>query len=329
IVRDATAIKEYAAVTDWPIVLCPRTADLEIVTASSVRAVFYLNQVARNTDMVAWRGPRHIYLGHGDSNKMLSSHPAHAMYDEIWVAGRHSIDRYRDAGVVIEPSKFVIIGRPQLAVLGDSTGSVAGRNLKAGPSASRPIALYAPTWHGYNSMTQLSSLARGPQIVDELTVAGFDVIFRPHPMSALTRAGRAQIAAIRSRLQTTTPQPKTFAEAAAEADLLVADPSSVIVDFLATGRPVIAILPSKSASSGPMGVNDSADSAVLGLDARVLPALYQVDSSLQNLSEVIADAAGADSLRLTRLKVRDELFADAPEVGWTKHWDEQLTRVLA
>ncbi|SNS90291.1 hypothetical protein SAMN06309944_1300, partial [Micrococcales bacterium KH10] len=32
IVRDATAIKEYAAVTDWPIVLCPRTADLEIVT---------------------------------------------------------------------------------------------------------------------------------------------------------------------------------------------------------------------------------------------------------------------------------------------------------
>ncbi|SNT19591.1 CDP-Glycerol:Poly(glycerophosphate) glycerophosphotransferase, partial [Micrococcales bacterium KH10] len=235
----------------------------------------------------------------------------------------------RDAGVVIEPSKFVIIGRPQLAVLGDSTGSVAGRNLKAGPSASRPIALYAPTWHGYNSMTQLSSLARGPQIVDELTVAGFDVIFRPHPMSALTRAGRAQIAAIRSRLQTTTPQPKTFVAAAAEADLLVADPSSVIVDFLATGRPVIVILPSTT------GISESADGdgltasdAVLGIDGRVLPGLYRVDSSLQGMPGAIADAMGQDPLRDARLAVRDELFGDALKSGWTKQWDEQLARVL-
>ncbi|WP_142118245.1 CDP-glycerol glycerophosphotransferase family protein [Rarobacter faecitabidus] len=320
IVRDRSALRELAPGSPWPVLLLPRAEDLEIALAPSLRAVFYVNTLPRNLDMVAWRGPRHVYLGHGDSDKPLSSHPGHAMFDEIWVAGQHSIERYAERGVAIEPSKFRIISRPQLAELTMTRPADSGR----------PTALYAPTWNGYNSLTRLSSLGIGYGIVEALIAGGARVVFRPHPMSGRTRSGRREIGRIRKLLREDTRRTgtghawgieatgATFATVASQADLLVTDPSSVIADFLVTGRPIIVVKPEGLSEADPLP----------SVDEVVLPALYRVRGDLADLPAAIGDALGADHREAARTVARDALFGQRPGGGWEESWRAELARVL-
>ncbi|GAA2521624.1 CDP-glycerol glycerophosphotransferase family protein [Rarobacter incanus] len=320
VVRQESALRELQDRVPWPVVLCPRSADLEAVLAPTLRTVFYVNSVARNTDMVAWRGPRHIYLGHGDSDKALSSSPSHAMFDEIWVAGRHSIDRYAAAGVVIEPAKFVAVSRPQLAALRD-------------PDPNEPqTALYAPTWDGYNSKTRLSSLREGERIVADLIGAGLRVVFRPHALSRQTRAGRKAIRRIEGLLRDDARRTGAehqwgkvasapgFVTVASIAHVLVTDPSSVVVDFLATGRPIVVIR--------PRGDAEAPDAPVTGLDARVLEGVYVVPSSLTGFRDEVRVALGEDPRAGERAVATAAVLGEKPAGGWDGPWRDQLARVL-
>ena len=95
-----------------------------------------------------YRGLTHIYLGHGDSDKEISAHPA--THEKIFVAGQAAIDRYSAHNVVIPAEKFYIVGRPQL------DGVLSGVRERG---ADEPLTvLYAPTWLGYNKASTLSSL---------------------------------------------------------------------------------------------------------------------------------------------------------------------------
>jgi hypothetical protein len=98
--------------------------------------------------------------------------------------------------------------------------------------------------------------SHGAALVGSLLAAGLRVVYRPHPRTgANQRSHRAADARVRetvaaapgSRTDTTTP----LAEAFAEADVLVTDVSSVAVDWLPTGRPLVVTVPADPAAVVP------------------------------------------------------------------------------
>ena len=168
--------------------------------------------------------------------------PRHGNYDLLVVCGQAGIDRYERHGITIARDKFVVLGRPQSAGIEMCTGPI-------GNLADKKV-LYAPTWQGVDEQVNFSSLEQGPAIVRALIERGATVLFRPHPLSYRWRRRRATISEIRQILkQDRETSPRfhrwgkqidtvwSIADLTNQCDALVSDVSSVVSDFLASGKP--------------------------------------------------------------------------------------------
>ena len=223
---------------DAPVVEAPTLNDVDALLVPSVRAVFYPNARLGNGMIVRrYRNIRHVFLGHGDSDKATSYAPSHAMYDQIFCAGAAAARRYGDHGVVIAPEKFHIVGRPQVEDVQQATRPIS--------EIANPVVLYAPTWRGHTKDTTLSSIAFGEQIIDELLKLGATVIFRPHPSSRNFVKDVTVIAQIDAKLaadRRQTGRPHLYGPPATSdldaigcmnaADAMISDVSGVASDFL-------------------------------------------------------------------------------------------------
>jgi CDP-Glycerol:Poly(glycerophosphate) glycerophosphotransferase len=295
VTRDSAAVPVLAEVTDAPVVACPRWRDLDRVAVPSLRAAFYVNSVAANADFVTYRGLVHVYLGHGESDKALSHHPAHAMYDKVFVSGRAAVERYARHGVHVPDDKFVVVGSPQSSAVAPARG---------GGVPAEPVVLYAPTWQGYNDHSSYSSLRLGPRIVTALLERSATVVFRPHPFSRTRDSERGHVQAVEallSRDAAASGRPhvwavdEPFAASANRADALVADLSSILTEWLAADKPVAVV------------ADD--DLATFRERHPVARAAYLVDRDLANLATVLDDLLGTDPLAPERRTVRDHYVA--------------------
>jgi CDP-glycerol glycerophosphotransferase (TagB/SpsB family) len=185
-------------------------------------------------------GVRHIFIGHGDSDKSASSNPFSKVYSEIWVAGKGGRDRYARAGVGIHDDDIVEVGRPQLEGIEVASGPIGDRELTV---------LYAPTWEGWTNDPAHTSLMRtGPALVTKLTaMPNVRVIYKPHPLtgSVSVDAGTADLA-IRSAIARSGGRHATVLAGGAtlydcfnDSDLLIADISSVLSDYIASEKPYV------------------------------------------------------------------------------------------
>ncbi|QDP96881.1 CDP-glycerol glycerophosphotransferase [Microlunatus elymi] len=247
VLRHPEALPSTQRVTGAPIVVLPTGSDLDSVIVPGLKIAFYVNGVAENTSFVTYRRLVHVYLGHGDSDKEMSVHPMHRMFDLVFVAGQAAIDRYAQAGLTMPAERFVIVGRPQMAGL-----QRAGRPIA---EASPPTVLFAPTWRGYNAQTVLSSLPLGTKIVSALLDRGATVVFRPHPFSWLGAGERVEINAVDDLLRRdreSTGRPHRMAAEGRDVqltddfdacDALITDVGGALVDSFATGKPYAVVLP--------------------------------------------------------------------------------------
>jgi len=302
VTRDRAALESLSSVTDAPILARDSWRELDDVVVPSLRAAFYVNSVAANADFVTYRQLTHVYLGHGESDKSLSSHPAHAMYDRIFVAGRAAIERYERNGVRIPAQKFVVVGRPQ--------GEVIERAKQPISTVTEPTILYAPTWAGYNQTSSYSSLQRGPEIVAALLRRRGPVIFRPHPFSRERVAERVWVERIKKLLANDVratgrahrwTEEGDFGESANAADAMVTDLSSVLTEFLHSDKPMAVI------AAGPV--------ELFREEHPVTEAAYVIASDLSNLDAVLDEFVGADPLAATRATVRRRLVGDEDPRG--------------
>ncbi|MFT4297149.1 MAG: CDP-glycerol glycerophosphotransferase family protein, partial [Micropruina sp.] len=240
VVREASQLPVIEA-TDLPVLYAPHGRNLERAVPSSARVAFYFANSGKNIDLQRDDRLRHVFLGHGDSDKATSATPIARIYDQIWVAGEAAVDRYRAAGVQIPRERFAIVGRPQI------------EGLRVGPLGQRPpTVLYAPTFEGYYEQTDYSSLeAMGPALVRALIArGGVRVLFKPHPSTGLHRPGmrlaRDEVNALVRQAGGVCADDRpglTLLDAFDAADVLIADVSSVVSDFLYTGRPIIVTNP--------------------------------------------------------------------------------------
>lgn len=240
VVRDPRVAMQVRQATTVPVVLARWLADLDaVMTTYQPSAVLYVNQNVSNFDLLAYAQPQHIFLSHGESDKVYMVSNQAKAYDKTFVAGQAAVDRYRAALHDFDvDAKVHIIGRPQLAVHQSPPADL--------PATELPSVVYAPTTEGSGEVMAYGSLAsHGLSIVRDL-MSEYRVIFRPHPQAGRRLASHAQAKAAISELLTpphyvdTTPR---FGWQAQVADAMVCDISAVAIDWLPSGKPLVVTQP--------------------------------------------------------------------------------------
>lgn len=302
--------------TSTPVVVLPKAKDVEAFQLPSMRVALYPTTVIKNNHMIRLRGLRHVFINHGDGDKSVTYSPLHRVFDEIWVAGEAARDRYLHRGEGVRPDQLVTVGRPQLAHI---------EAVPDGAAHATPLTvLYAPTWEGNFEGVNYSSVApMGELLVDALLGSDRDirVLFKAHPATGtrLQEAGTAR-AAIERRLssgphEVVGTEPDALYRAFNEADVLVADISSVVADFLASRKPYLVTNPRDvPVAQFHEEFPSTAGGGVVGRDpAAVLAA--------------IEDAAGPDTLRGRRLELAT-YFLGAPLEDPIGHFTDEVTRAI-
>jgi hypothetical protein len=272
--------------TTLPVVCLPRATTLMDFRLPTVRVALYVANVGKNLHFLREPRMKHVFIGHGESDKIASINPFTKVYDEIWVAGPISRRRWAAAQVGIRDETIGEVGRPQLAEVLPATGRAPGQPLTV---------LYAPTWEGWTVNPYASSIATmGPALVRWLLERPTPtrLIYKPHPLtgtvSAAAEAAHREIVALveahvgqhagastmpvdttgdpedvalpteeveayevwagaywarsASHLLVEGPRP-TLYDCFNHADLLISDISSVVPDFVASGKPYVVTNP--------------------------------------------------------------------------------------
>lgn len=162
--------------TELPIVCIPSSVDLMNFPLPEVRVGLYVANVGKNIHFLREPRVKHVFIGHGDSDKVASFNPFSKVYDEVWVAGQAGRDRYARAQVGVRDDAIVEVGRPQLDVLERRTG----------PAGTPVTVFYAPTWEGWTDDDFQTSLTEmGPPMVERLLASPLPIriIYKPHPLT--------------------------------------------------------------------------------------------------------------------------------------------------
>ncbi|WTF37908.1 hypothetical protein OG973_25385 [Streptomyces cyaneofuscatus] len=204
VMRERNLVPQLAE-TSVPVLCVPAGTHLMNLDLSSARVCLYPANVGKNIHILRVPTMKHVFIGHGDSDKLASVNPYSKVYDEVWTAGRAGRDRYALADVGVRDEDIVEVGRPQLEPITSWTGEVQN---------PIPTVLYAPTWEGWDDNPgNTSLLLAGENIVRRLLAADDPVriIYKPHPFTGIrSRQAKAVDARIRAMLG------KAAAERAAE-----------------------------------------------------------------------------------------------------------------
>jgi hypothetical protein len=193
ILRERVILNNLAPTT-VPVICVPGGVHLMNMDLTNVRVALYAANVGKNIHLLRVPTMKHVFIGHGDSDKLASVNPYSKVYDEVWTAGRAGRDRYAIADVGVRDEDIVEVGRPQLAPIQTWQGVPEGRI---------PTVLYAPTWEGWDGNPGNTSIVlAGENIVQKLVTADppVRVLYKPHPftgtVSAEAKAANQRIVAL-------------------------------------------------------------------------------------------------------------------------------------
>jgi hypothetical protein len=232
-----------------PTVYKRRVVDLEqFVDEQRPRIIFYVNQNSKNFQMFRYGRMWHVFINHGESDKMYMTTNQFKAYDYSLIAGAAAHDRLKRKlwGFDLD-AKTIQIGRPQ-------ADHFAGE-LPFTPD-DRTVVLYAPTWEGDRDAAAYGSIASHGVALTAAVLASPNhrLIYRPHPRSGVIdkeyRAANAAIIAAIAAANIADPTAQhifddgpTMGWQLVEADVAITDISAMIYDRLAVGKPLIVARP--------------------------------------------------------------------------------------
>jgi len=242
----ATALYEESPL---PVAYVRRVTDLEQTLAEQdIRIVLYVNQNAKNFQMFRYGQRWHVFINHGESDKMYMTTNQFKAYDYSLVAGDAAITRLKKVLWDYDFDKRAIpIGRPQ-------ADHYSG-TLPYTPD-ERTVVLYAPTWEGDRAAAAYGSIAsHGVALVRRLVETGTHrVIYRPHPRSGVVDRAYGQanreIQELLAAANQRDPGAQHIFDQGAElgwqlsaADVAIVDISAMVYDRLASGKPLLITRP--------------------------------------------------------------------------------------
>lgn len=241
--RPETA-QQISEETDLKVILTPSFTDLsEVRDSLTPKVILYPNQNYANYRILGLDSAQHVFISHGESDKIYMASNWVKVFNYFFIAGQASHDRLQKHVRNYDVDERTIrIGRPQIDV--PSTPRIE-------KSDGRIVVLYAPTWEGGRSTMRYGSVAsHGPAIIDSLLGdERFQVIYRPHPRTGvhLTDVREAD-EAIRARIgEANAKDPGAghliddtpFGWQLDFADFMITDISAVAYDWLTTAKPLI------------------------------------------------------------------------------------------
>ena len=247
--RVATSARAMLAEDAPPVAFLPTVRDLEAFVADQdIRVVLYVNQNTRNFQMFRYGRRWHVFINHGESDKMYMTTNQYKAYDYAFIAGDAARERL---GRVLWDydldTRTIPIGRPQA----DHYSGV----LPYAPD-DRTVVLYAPTWEGDRPSAHYGSiLSHGETLVNALLATGrHRVIYRPHPRSGVVNreygaANKRIISALAAANEGDPGAHHVFDDGPelgwqlAAADVAVVDISAMVYDRLAADRPLMVTRP--------------------------------------------------------------------------------------
>ncbi|QEO10492.1 CDP-glycerol glycerophosphotransferase family protein [Protaetiibacter larvae] len=232
-----------------PVVYCRRITDLEaFVGRHDVRLVFYVNQNTKNFQMFRYGRMWHVFINHGESDKMYMTTNQFKAYDYALVAGQAARDRLaKKLWAYDVAAKTLPIGRPQADHF---AGEVPY------PKDGRTVVLYAPTWEGDRPAAAYGSIASHGVAIADAVLASPDhrLVYRPHPRSGVIdsryRQANRQIIEAIGAANTADPSAHHVYDNGpqlgwqlADADVAITDISAMVYDRLAVGKPILVARP--------------------------------------------------------------------------------------
>ncbi len=247
--RNATGARALLAEDAPPVAFVPTVRDVEqFIATQDIRVVLYVNQNTRNFQMFRYGRRWHVFINHGESDKMYMTTNQYKAYDYAFIAGTAARERLGRVLWDYDLDRRTIeIGRPQA----DHYSGV----LPYVPD-ERTVVLYAPTWEGDRPSAHYGSiLSHGEALVNALLATGrHRVIYRPHPRSGVVNAdyGSANqriIAALAAANASDPASHHVFDDGPdlgwqlAAADVAIVDVSAMVYDRLAADRPLMVTRP--------------------------------------------------------------------------------------
>lgn len=141
--------------------------------------IFYPFNAQSNCRAVANRNLTHIFITHGESNKVSSIKPIIRIYDYVITAGQAGIERYLNHHIFSQYD----VDKGRIISLGDT---FIGKTGLSANKMNKNVIFYAPTWEGGIERENYSSLS----FVDKVTKILIQtskkchidtVVIKPHP----------------------------------------------------------------------------------------------------------------------------------------------------
>lgn len=247
--RAATGARAMLNEDAPPVAFVPTVRDLErFLAKQDIRVVLYVNQNTRNFQMFRYGRRWHVFINHGESDKMYMTTNQYKAYDYAFVAGDAARERLsRVLWDYDVDRRTIAIGRPQ-------ADHYSG-TLPYTPD-ERTVVLYAPTWEGDRPSAHYGSVrTHGEALVRALLATGrHRVVYRPHPRSGVVdpeygEANRRIIAAIAAANAADPRAHHVFDDGPqlgwqlSAADVAVVDISAMVYDRLAADKPLMITRP--------------------------------------------------------------------------------------
>ncbi|WP_299545894.1 CDP-glycerol glycerophosphotransferase family protein [uncultured Helicobacter sp.] len=207
---------------------------------SGIKACFYPSNTGNNMSLLYQTQIKHIFIGHGDSDKASSFRKFFRVYDENWIAGDAHRDRFLNAGFSLNGLRFVKVGRPTLKEVLQET-DLDWRERFGGDLRL----LYLPTWEGLYKEQDYSSLEsiRDNLVKIKCLPLELSVKFHPHMGSGKNKFINLDKELQKDNLADIKSVEANVSELIKKTNLFICDISGVVTECLAANAPIFLYMP--------------------------------------------------------------------------------------
>ena len=145
------------------------------INFNDFKAIFYPFNTITNPYLIYCREAKHIFIAHGESDKLASVNPMIRMYDHVLVSGEIAKSRLIEHQVFLEGE---IEGRVK---------AIGALSRRVSSPVERVGCLYAPTWEGADEKQRYSSLDKSVVCRHFKSISSkFSTLsIRPHPSTGV------------------------------------------------------------------------------------------------------------------------------------------------